>query len=66
MLDFGNNLFKNLELNRYLEVSDLPEHIRFDGYSYNINTYMVLTLLLALDLLCIFFFQVAEVLYYYL
>ena len=41
-LDVGVNLFKKLELNRYLEVPDLPEPIRFDGYNCNIIMYMLL------------------------
>ena len=37
MLDLGNNLFNSLELHRYLDVSDLPGHIRFHGNSWSIN-----------------------------
>ena len=37
MLDLGNNLFNSLELHRYLDVSDLPGHIRFHGNCWSIN-----------------------------
>ena len=32
VLDLGDNLFKNLGLNRYLDTSDLPEHVSLDGF----------------------------------
>ena len=33
VLDLGDNLFKSLELHRYLDPSDLPEHVRFNDNS---------------------------------
>ena len=41
VLDLGDNLFKGLGIHRYLDASDLPEHIRFHGNSWTINkTYL--------------------------
>ena len=41
VLDLGDNLFKGLGLHRYLDASDLPEHIRFHDKSWTINkTYL--------------------------
>ena len=41
VLDLGDNFFKSLGLHRYLDVSDLPEHIRFYGNFWSINkTYL--------------------------
>ena len=33
VLDLGDSLFKSLELHRYLDPSDLPEHVRFNDNS---------------------------------
>ena len=37
VLDLGDNLLKNLALNRYLDASDLPEHLSLDDYPCDIN-----------------------------
>ena len=41
VLDLGDDLFKSLELRRYLDASDLRKHIRFHVNSWTINkTYL--------------------------
>ena len=38
VLDLGDDLYKHLGLNRYLDVSDLPHYVRTaDGYNFYVN-----------------------------
>ena len=38
VLDLGDDLYKHLGLSRYLDVTDLPHHVRTaEGYNFNVN-----------------------------
>ena len=37
VLDLGDNLFRNLRLNRYLDAPDVPEHGKLDGCYCDMN-----------------------------